>query len=80
MNRTKLRIKKLDARAVIPSYGSDFSAGADLYAVCDEDMIIESGKTAFVHTGISLEIPEGLVGLIYARSGLACKNGLAPAI
>ncbi|MGM9663371.1 MAG: dUTP diphosphatase [Eubacteriales bacterium] len=79
MNRTKLRIKKLDVRAVIPSYGSEFSAGADLYAVCDEDMIIESGKTAFVHTGISLEIPEGLVGLIYARSGLACKNGLAPA-
>ena len=75
MNKTKLRIKKLDARAVIPSYGSEFSAGADLYAVCDEDMVIESGKTAFVHTGVSLEIPEGLVGLIYARSGLACKNG-----
>ncbi len=71
MNKTKLRIKKLD--------GSEFSAGADIYALCDEPMTIEAGKTAFVHTGISLEIPEGLVGLIYARSGLACKSGLAPA-
>ncbi len=79
MNKTKLRIKKLDERAKIPSYGSEFSAGADLYALCDENITVEAGKTAFVHTGISLEIPEGLVGLIYARSGLACKSGLAPA-
>lgn len=79
MNKMKLRIKKLDERATIPSYGSEFSAGADLYALCHEPMVIESGATAFVHTGISLEIPEGLVGLIYARSGLACKSGLAPA-
>lgn len=79
MNKTKLRIKKLDERATVPSYGSEFSAGADIYALCDEPMTIEARKTAFVHTGISLEIPEGLVGLIYARSGLACKSGLAPA-
>ena len=74
MNKTKLRIKKLDERATVPSYGSEFSAGADIYALCDEPMTIEAGKTAFVHTGISLEIPEGLVGLIYARSGLAPAN------
>lgn len=77
--KTKVRIKKLDDRAIIPSYGSDFSAGADLYALCDENITVECGKTVFVHTGISLEIPDGLVGLIYARSGLSCKSGLAPA-
>lgn len=75
----KVNIKKLDERAKVPVYGTEFSGGADLYAVLDEDVVIKSGCTVFVKTGLAMEIPYGYVGLIYARSGLACKKGLAPA-
>jgi len=76
----KLRIKKLNENAIIPTYGSPYSAGADLYAVLDRDKIeIPPHETVLVHTGLSFEIPEGYVGLVYARSGLATKRGLAPA-
>lgn len=74
-----VNIKKLDSRATIPTYGSEFAAGADLYACLDSDLTIEPGCTQFVHTGIALEVPVGYAGLVYARSGLACKRGLAPA-
>ena len=74
----KLNIKKLDEKAVIPSYGTEFSAGADLYNL-DAPVTIEPHKTVLIHTGIALEIPEGYCGLIFARSGLATKRGLAPA-
>ena len=73
----KVAIQKLDDRAVVPTYGSEFSAGADLYAI--EDTVIEPGETVLVHTGLAMEIPEGYGGFIYARSGLASKKGLAPA-
>lgn len=63
----------------MPQYGTEFAAGADLYACMDEPLTIGAGETTFVHTGIAMEIPTGLVGLVYARSGLACKKGLAPA-
>lgn len=79
MENAIVPIKKLDDRAVIPTYGSEFSAGADLYAVTDEDITIMPGETVLIHTGLSMEIPVGYVGLIYARSGLASKKGLAPA-
>ena len=79
MTKTKVRFKKLNPNAVMPSYGTEFAAGADLYACIDEPLQIEAGETAFVKTGLAMEIPEGLVGLVYARSGLACKSGLAPA-
>ena len=75
----KIAVKKLDERAVLPQYGSDYAAGADLYAVLDEAMEIAPGETKLVKTGLSMEIPEGYAGLIYARSGLAAKRGLAPA-
>lgn len=74
-----VRIKKLDEKAIIPQYGTEFAAGADLYACLDEDVTIKKGETVFIHTGISMEIPEGFAGLVYARSGLASKKGLAPA-
>ena len=74
-----VRFKKLDSRATMPTYGTKYAAGADLYAVCDADVTIEPGQTVLMHTGIAMEIPEGYVGLVYARSGLACKRGLAPA-
>ncbi len=75
----KIAIKKLRPDAVLPTYGTQFSAGADLYAVTDGDISIEPGQTMLVHTGLAFEIPEGYVGLVYARSGLATKRGLAPA-
>ncbi len=74
-----IRIKKLRENAVVPTYGSDFAAGADLYAAIDEPVTIEPGETKFIPTGLAFEIPEGYVGLVYARSGLASKRGLAPA-
>ena len=75
----KIAVKKLDPNAVLPTYGSEFSAGADLYALAEEDIVIQPGETKLVHTGLAMEIPEGYAGLIYARSGLASKRGLAPA-
>ncbi len=75
----EVRIKKLSENAVIPTYGSEFSAGADLYACLEEAVIIQPGETYLVKTGLAMEIPEGYAGLIYARSGLASKKGLAPA-
>lgn len=63
----------------MPTYGSEFSAGADLYAVLDDEIVIKPGETVLVRTGIAMEIPIGYAGLIYARSGLATKMGLAPA-
>lgn len=73
-----LKIKKLSENAVIPSYGSASAAGADLYSA-EEEIVIKPGETKLVHTGLAMEIPEGYVGLIYARSGIATKRGLAPA-
>lgn len=75
----RIAVKKLDERAVLPTYGSEFAAGADLYAVLDEELTILPGETKLVKTGLAMEIPEGYAGLIYARSGLAAKRGLAPA-
>ncbi len=74
-----VRVKKLDTRAVLPTLGSEYAAGADLYAVLDAPVTIEAGATLLIHTGLAMEIPEGYAGLIYARSGLASKRGLAPA-
>lgn len=79
MNTAEIRFKKLNERAQTPSYGTEFAAGADLYACMGEPLTIAAGATEFIHTGIAMEIPAGLVGLVYARSGLACKKGLAPA-
>ena len=74
-----IRVKKLKDTAMLPTYGSADAAGADLYACLEDAVTIEPGKTAFVPTGIALEVPKGCAGLIYARSGMACKRGLAPA-
>ncbi|MCR4649968.1 MAG: dUTP diphosphatase [Lachnospiraceae bacterium] len=75
----KVRIKKLSEKAIIPTYGTDYAAGADLYACLENTVSVENGKTEMIGTGVALEIPEGYVGLVYARSGLSCKKGLAPA-
>ena len=75
----KIRIKKLNEKAAVPTYGSEYSAGADLYALLDEAIEIKPHQTVFVHTGISVEIPEGYCGLVFARSSMGAKRGLAPA-
>ena len=74
----KIRVKKLDDRAILPTYGTEFSAGADLYNL-PESGEIAPHTTILIHTGIATEIPEGYCGLVFARSGLATKRGLAPA-
>ena len=79
MNKTTVKFTKLDKSASAPVYGTPFAAGADLHALLDENITILPGETAFIHTGIATAIPDGLVGLIYARSGMACKKGVAPA-
>lgn len=79
MIKETVKIKKLNENAKIPTYGTEFAAGADLYAWIDDVTTIKSGETKLIKTGIALEVPVGYAGLIYARSGLASKKGLAPA-
>ena len=74
-----IRVKKLKATAKLPTYGTALAAGADLYACLDAPVTVAPGTAAFIPTGIALEVPVGCAGLIYARSGMACKRGLAPA-
>lgn len=76
----KVNFKKLDKNAHSPTYGSEYAAGADLYALTNgETLHFTPGETKMIKTGIAVEIPEGYAGLIYARSGIATKRGLAPA-
>ena len=75
----KVAVKKLREGAILPTFGSPEAAGADLYACLEQDVTIAPGETVFVPTGLAMELPRGYAGLIYARSGLACKRGLAPA-
>ena len=74
-----IRVKKLNDNAVLPTYGSLEAAGADLYACLEEPVTVAPGETVWIPTGLAMEIPRGCAGLVYARSGLACKKGLAPA-
>ena len=75
----KINVKILDKRATLPTYGTEYSAGADLYNLAGEEVTVPAHATVLIHTGIAAEIPEGYCGLIFARSGLATKRGLAPA-
>lgn len=75
----RVNIKKLNENAVVPSYGSEYAAGADLYACLDKDVTVAPHETVMIPTGIAMELPIGYAGFIYARSGLASKKGLAPA-
>ena len=75
----KIRVKKLHPNAVVPTYGSQEAAGADLYACLEEAVTIAPGEIFWVPTGIALEVPNGCAGLVYARSSMGAKRGLAPA-
>ena len=74
-----VRVKKVHPDAIIPTYGSAEAAGADLYACVEEPVEIHPGCTVFIPTGLAMEIPKGCAGLIYARSSMGTKRGLAPA-
>lgn len=78
-SRTNIKVKKLNSRAILPTYGSEHAAGADLYACMDAPVTIGPHSTVMIRTGLAMEIPEGYAGLIYPRSGMACKRHLAPA-
>ena len=75
----KIKIKKLNENAIIPAHGSEYAAGYDLYACIDETIAIQPHATEKIHTGLAIEIPHGYFGAIFARSGLATKEGLRPA-
>ena len=75
----KIKVKLLRTGAKLPTYGTEFSAGADLYACLEEDVTIAPGETKKIPTGIAMELPVGTAGLIYARSSMGTKKGLAPA-
>ena len=75
----EVAVKKLREHAIMPTYGSTEAAGADLYACLDGPAVIAPGKTVLIPTGLAMELPRGYAGLVYARSGLACKQDLAPA-
>ena len=77
MNNIPVKILRSGAR--LPTYGSAEAAGADLYACLESDVTIRPGETAFIPTGFAMAVPRGSAGLIYARSGMACKRDLAPA-
>ena len=75
----RVAVKRLREGAILPTFGSQEAAGADLYACLEQDVTILPGETAFIPTGLAMELPRGYAGLVYARSGMACKRGLAPA-
>ncbi len=75
----KIQIKKLNENAIIPTRGSAYAAGYDLYAALDAPVMIGAGETVKIGTGLSIAVPEGYFGAIFARSGLAAKEGLRPA-
>ena len=74
-----MNVQLLRAGATVPTYGTEFSAGADLYACLESPVIIQPGQTGAIPTGIAIEVPVGYAGLVYARSGMATKRDLAPA-
>lgn len=74
-----IRVRKLRENAILPAYGSEEAAGADLYACLEESITLAPGETVFIPTGLAMEIPKGYAGLVYARSSMGAKRGLAPA-
>lgn len=75
----KINVKRLREGAQMPTYGTEYAAGADLYTCLDAAVTIEPGETVAIPTGIAMELPIGTAGLVFARSGLSTKRGLAPA-
>ena len=76
---TPVAVKILRPNAKLPTYGSEFAAGADLYACLDDAVTIAPQETKLIPTGLSMELPAGWAGMVHARSGMATKRDLAPA-
>ncbi len=74
-----IAVKRLHPNARLPEYGSADAAGADLRVCLDAPVTVAPGETVLLPTGLALELPAGYVGLVFARSGLATRSGLAPA-
>ena len=74
-----IKYKVLNELAKVPTRGSEYAAGYDLYAATNEPMNILAHTTQLVKTGLAFELPDGYFGAIFARSGLASKKGLRPA-
>lgn len=79
MDEIKINIKKLNKNASIPTRGSKYAAGYDLYACIDKPVYINPHETVKIGTGLAIEIPDGYYGDIRPRSGKATKEGLRPA-
>lgn len=79
IDKQVLKIKRFNELAKLPTYGTEYAAGCDLYAAIDEEVTLSPGETKLIPTGLGMEIPIGLVGLVFARSGISIKRGLAPA-
>ena len=79
MKRTKIKVKKLNNLAIIPTRGSEYSAGMDLHAAISEPIYISPHETIKIPTGLAMELPECTFGAIFARSGLSTKEGIRPA-
>lgn len=77
--KTKVNFKKLNENAILPTFGTEYAAGADMYACIPSPIVIMPHETVLIGTGFAMEVPVGYAGLGYARSGMATKNGLAPA-
>ena len=75
----EIKVKKLRPEARLPHRGSQFAAGYDLYACLDAPVVIAPHETAMISTGLTMAIPEGYFGAVFARSGIAAKQGLRPA-
>ncbi len=75
----KISVKLLRPGARIPTYGTEASAGADLYACMQDKVEVGPGQSVMIPTGIAMEIPKGYAGLVFARSSMGAKRGLAPA-
>lgn len=78
-NYLLINYKKLNEAAKEPTHGSEYAAGYDLYACIDKDVVIRPHTTEKIGTGLAIELPEGTFGAIFARSGIATKQGLRPA-
>lgn len=74
----KIKYTKLNKNAILPRHGSEWAAGYDLYACIDKPVTIQPHSTEKIGTGLGFELPEGTFGAIFARSGLATKQGLRP--
>ena len=79
INTIDVKIKRVREKAIVPSHGSNDAAGYDLYACLDAPVSVRPHQPVFIGTGWAMEFPAGLVALLYARSGLAAKQGLRPA-